>query len=554
MSLQRLNERMTGLRKERYGFWQHWRLLADYILPRRYRWLVTPNEASKGIPINQKILDSTASKAAQICAAGMKAGIVGSSTPWFKLRLVGNGNEDGGSPENIWLAECERRMLMVFSESNFYNAMGTVFMDLVVFGSAANIIYEDFEDIIRCHNPCLGEFYFANGPRGNVETFGREFTMTLGQLRDEFGEDKIPAEIRDRIKSNAGAVSDDILVAHLIEPNRSGSGAPKLFRYVESYWIPGKGNEESPLRVQGFHEWPVLCPRWDVNGYEAYGRSPGMDALGDIRQLQQETKRKAQAIDKMVTPPMLADIQLRNQPASLLPGGVTYVAGLAQNVGMKPVYQVNPPVQELMMDIKEIQVRIRQIFFNDLFQMFQDLQAEPRSAAAVDARREEKLISLGPVLERFENEALDPAIDRLFGIMQRGKMLPPPPPGIGNGQHIRVAYVSMLAEAQRATATAGIERWAQFIGSLAGAVPQVLDIPDWDETTAEYATILGVAPKLIQTAKQVQAKRDAKQKQMQQQQVADQSMAAVQGAHTLSQTDVGGGQNALAAMLGGGGQ
>ena len=53
-----------------------------------------------------------------------------------------------------------------------------------------------------------------------------------------------------------------------------------------------------------------------------------MDALGDIKQLQLEQKRKAQAIDKNVNPPMIADPSMKNEPASLLPGAVTSMAGL----------------------------------------------------------------------------------------------------------------------------------------------------------------------------------------------------------------------------------
>jgi hypothetical protein len=153
---------------------------------------------------------------------------------------------------------------------------------------------------------------------------------------------------------------------------------------------------------------------------------------------------------------------------------------------MKPIYTVMPPVQELMQDIKEIQERIKVIFFNDLFMMFQNLQAEPRSAAAVDARREEKLVMLGPVLERFENEALDPAIDRIFGIMLRGGLLPPPPPEL-HGTFVKVQYVSMLAEAQRATGTAAIERVLATAGNLAGVDPTAMDVVDVQECLQEYA-------------------------------------------------------------------
>src|SRR6185436_17108400 len=148
------------------------------------------------------------------------------------------------------------------------------------------------------------------------------------------------------------------------------AGVAQTFPFREAYWEVGSPQDQM-LRSRGFRDWPVMAPRWDVQGNDPYGRSPGMDALGDIKQLQQETIRKAQAIDKMVNPPMLADVSMKNQPASLLPGGVTYVPGLDKTSGMRPTYQVNPPLREMMEDIGQVQLRIKNTFYNDLFMMFQ---------------------------------------------------------------------------------------------------------------------------------------------------------------------------------------
>src|SRR6185369_16659004 len=199
------------------------------------------------------------------------------------------------------------------------------------------------------------------------------------------------------------------------------------------------------LRARGFHDWPVMAPRWDVQSNDPYGRSPGMDALGDIKQLQQETRRKAQAIDKMVNPPLLADVQLKNQPMSLLPGGVTYVSGLGRDrEGARPIYTIMPPIAEMMQDIREVQQRIKITFHNDLFTGITDLQTV-RTATEIDARREENLVLLGPVLERILGEGLGKAIDRAWGIMWRGRLFPTPPQALaGQPTHIQVDYVSML--------------------------------------------------------------------------------------------------------------
>jgi len=74
---------------------------------------------------------------------------------------------------------------------------------------------------------------------------------------------------------------------------------------------------------------------------------------------------------------------------------------------------------------------------------------------------------------------------------------------------------------------------------------------DWDEMIDEYADMLGVSPKIIMATQKVMQIRNQRNQQMQQQQMLQNSMAAAQGAETLSNTDVGCGQNALQRMIGG---
>jgi hypothetical protein len=61
---------------------------------------------------------------------------------------------------------------------------------------------------------------------------------------------------------------------------------------------------DKPLRESGYKRFNVLAPRWDVAGGDIYGNSPGMEALGDVKQLQQEQLRKSQGIDYMSNPPL----------------------------------------------------------------------------------------------------------------------------------------------------------------------------------------------------------------------------------------------------------
>lgn len=542
-----LCQTMAGLEKDRLPFWNLWRELADFFLPKRYVWLQSDKERRVRNAKNPHILDGTGTAAARILAAGMMNGITSPSRPWFSLRVPGF-TEDPNGQAKLWCDEVARRMMQVMAETNYYNAMAVLYLDLVVFGSAAMLIYEDDDNVFRCYNPALGEFYLGQDFRLSVNTFGRQFTLTVHQVVTQFGEENCSERVRNAWKKGGAALREPVDLCHLIEPNNDGKGkVNRRFPVRETYWEKSK-SDGTVLAQRGFNEMPGIFPRWELTANDSYGTSPAMDALPDVIQLQHETKRKAQGLDKMLNPPVLADVQLRNQPTSMLPNGVTYVAGM-NNIGVRPVYQVQFPIDAVTLDIQQVQERIRETFHNPLFTMFSQLDTV-RSATEIDARREEKLVLLGSVLERFENEGLDPSINRIFSIMQRMQLLPPPPPEI-EGRPLEIQYVSVLSTAQRAVSAIPVERWVGLIGNLAAVEPGVLNLPKWDEMLRNYGEAIGVEARDMNSREEVAMLRQQEQERLQAQEAMVQGDALVQGAETLSKTDVGGGANALQMLMGG---
>jgi hypothetical protein len=555
-----LNSRMVSLDQKRLSWMDHWRQLAEYILPRRYIWLVTPNKTNKGSMLNQRILNSTGTTAARDCASGIMSGVSSPSRPWFRLSSsVPDLNEDQEVQD--WCAEVTLRMMRVMAGSGYYTAKATQYLDLVVFGTAPLIIYDDDESLIRCFNPAAGEYYVAVGPNFTPNTLYREFIMTVKQVVDEFGLENCSPTIKsiyDRGQIAAmGSWDTEVVIRHAIEPNPNyredddaadSYGLPNFFEYRECYW--DADDSERPLRVAGFRSQPFSCPRWDTVENDAYGRSPAMDALGDIKQLQFEEMRKAEGIDKMTRPPMIADASMRNEPASLLPGAITYVPRIDGGVGFKPAFMTQIPLAELKDDIAKVEARIRSVLFNDLFLMISQLDTV-RSATEIDARREEKLIMLGPVLDRNQQEGLTPDVNRIFQIMARKGYLPPMPEVL-KGPALKVEFISPLADLQRASAATGIERLWGFTGSIGSARPDAIDNLDADASVKEMASLLRVPPKIL-TAKRIKDQMRADRNAQAQQQASLQVGAeAVNAGKVLSETDIGGGQNAMAAMLNGG--
>lgn len=542
--------------------------VARFLLPRRYVWTTTTGytgiSSAGGLAVanmpaataarsrQSVILDPTATIAARTLANGWMNGCTSPARPWFGVRTPDFGDEleSYPKPHQVWLEEVARRMHIVFGESNFYTAMSMLYLELVGFGTGVVLVYEDFDEIIRCYNSPMGEYRLIQDNRKMVMGVGRCFPMTVGQVVKEFGLENVSANVRDAWKAGQHRHMDSLLISHLIEENTQGTAGEisRKFKFREFYWETQNSEPTVCLRIGGFSEKPFMAPRWDLLSNDTYGTSPSMDALPEIKQLQLETKQKGQAVDKLIKPPIVADAMLRSNPMSLLPGGVTYVPSSSQ-VGAKPLYTVNPPLQAMTEDIREIQIRIKQIYFNDLFRNISSLDTV-RSAAEIYERKSEDLLQLGAIYSRFENEALNPAILRVFGIMRRKNLLPEPPPGLDVGS-IKIHYTSLFAEAQRAATTGSIERWMQVIGQMGAAVPEVLRIPDYNALLRVYARRLSVPAVVLRSPEEVQAELAQEKQLVQAQQGALVGNELTQAARNLSQTDVGGGQTALAAMLGG---
>jgi hypothetical protein len=121
---------------------------------------------------------------------------------------------------------------------------------------------------------------------------------------------------------------------------------------------------------------------------------------------------------------------------------------------------------------------------------------QPRNQFEIAERKEEKLLALGPVLENIYNGQLEPVIDRTYAILNRLNRLPPPPAEL-RGQNLKIEYISILAQAQKAVATGAVERGVAFAGQLAAVKPDVLDKIDADEAVDVYFDYLGVPPSIV---------------------------------------------------------
>ena len=525
LTVELLNKRWGMLKTERASWISHWQDITSYLLPRSGRYFVTDH--NKGWKRNNAIYDSTGTKALRVLAAGMMSGMTSPSRPWFRL-AVANRNLMELQPVKQWLAESTEMINDVFAKSNTYRVLHAMYEELGAFGTAAALIAEDYENIIHLHHMTVGEFAIATDWKGDVCTLYREFEKTVAEVVNEFGIENVSGPVKSAYER--GDLDRWITIRHAIEPRDNRDATKKDSKnmpWASYYWEGGNGDGKL-LRESGYKSFRVLAPRWSAQGGDIYGNSPGMDALGDIKQLQAQQFRKSQAIDFQANPPLQVPTSMKNREIETFPGGISYYDASAGTQGIKTAFEVNLNLQTLLLDIQDVRTRINGAFFADLFLMIAQ-QDGRMTATEVAARNEEKMLMLGPVVERLSNELLDPLVECTFQFLSDAGLLPMPPEEM-QGHDLNIEYTSILAQAQKAVAVNGIDRYVASMAGLAQFKPEVLDKFDADKWADIYSDKLGVDPELIMPQDKVDSIRNARAKQMA---IAQQQEAMRQGSQVI---------------------
>jgi hypothetical protein len=536
-----LHQRWQLLDTEYTSWKNHYREINENISPRTGRFFLTETGRGDAKRWND-IYDSSATTCLDTLSAGMMSGATSPARPWFRMAIP---DEDMMQSDGVklWLSDVTKRMLRVFNRSNTYRALHTIYEEIGAYGTGVSLLVDDFDTVLHHHSMTVGEYRLAQNYKGVVTTMYRQFQKTVVEVVAEFGLENCSRAVKNLY--DKGLLDAYVNICHAIEPrtDRDPRKSDNLNMEYRSVYFELNGDDKTKyLREGGMKRFRVLAPRWAVSGGDVYGTSPGMRALGDVKQLQHQQYAKAMAIDYQVDPAKVFPTSAKNSMIDTLPGGISFVDTSAPQ-GVKSAFEVHLNLQYLLEDIRDIRGRIDSVFYTDLFRMLANDQTGQMTATEVAQRQEEKLLLLGPVLERLHNELLSPMIDITFEAMLDADMIPPPPPEL-EGMDLQVEFVSMLAQAQRAIQTKSVDRFVMTLGQIATFKPNVLDKFDEDYWAETYADSLGVDPKLIVGDGKVALVRKQREAQQQAAQTAAVAESATKSVGNLAGADTSG-KNAL---------
>lgn len=555
----------------RSSFLSPWRSLGDNFVPYRARFTLA--DKNKGTRKTQSIIDNTPTDAVRTLRAGMMSGITSPARPWLRMTTPDPSMADMGDVK-VWLDKVTELMTSVFLKSNIYHVLPNIYGDAGVFATGAIIIEEDFEDVIRGYSVPVGTFSISSDKRGRINTFTREYRLSVHQMIEEFGRDFPGDEIHwdrfsDSVKTNyeRGFLEENYDIIHTIKPNNnwkpdSPLAKDKKFESVhyQKTTSTGSGSRQDStsinlndgvfLRQSGFELFPVLVLRWEKTGDDDWGTDcPGIMSIDDNRSLQHMHRMKGQALDQKVKPTMTGPSSLRGSNPSVIPGKIVYTDERTDQKGFRRAFDINFQIDELKEEIRDTQDRIKKAFYVNLFLMLENLDVKDVTATAINELKEEKLLALGPVLESVNEDLLDPLIDITYFMMERQGLIPPAPE-ILNGVDLKVEYISIMAQAQKAVGLGSLRAFTDFALSIAERTqnPSILNRVNFDGILKQAGEGYGINSEGLNSDEQVAAMAAAEAQAAQQQQQQEQLLNTSQAAKNLGDASIQG-DTALSAVI-----
>lgn len=509
--------RQEKMSTDRAVFDQHWREIAERILPRSDLFRTNRQPGDKH---TERVFDATANLALERFAAAMESMLTPRTQKWHRLRTGVPALDERQDVKEYLDAVTQILFAVRYApRANFASQANEAYMSLGAFGTGGVYIDEAVGGGIRYRSVHLSELYIAENFQGVIDTVYRRFQMTARQVMQrtkiagpsQWKLENIPARIKDTAEKFPEQLFEFI---HAVHPNTDMKYGRKDYKGMpfSSCYVSLDGRQI--VHEGGYRTMPYAVGRYVTSPKEIYGRSPAMTVLPDIKMLNEMSKTVIRAAHKIVDPPLLLQEDGALQAFDMRPSALNFGGVNEQGQQLVHPLQSNARV-DIGMDMMDQRRKvINDAFLVTLFQILVD--APQMTATEAMLRAQEKGALLAPTMGRQQSEFLGPMIEREIDILAKAGALPPMPETLMQmGGMVEIEYVSPLNRAQRSEDGVAILRTLESLAPLAQINPKVLDLFDPIETARELADINGVPAKIMRSPQELAQKEAAEAQEAQ---------------------------------------
>jgi hypothetical protein len=531
--------RNDALKSKRSTWDTVWQGIADYVMPRKSQITTTKTEGVEGY--TEEIYDSTAQRANTVLAAGQLSYLTPSNDRWMRYDAPEFIKEAGGYAAKAWYDKCTEIAMNKIAQSNFYLKIHELYLDRGGFGTALLHCEEGKRTALNFLTRDVGTFAISEDDEGIVDTVFCEYTMTARQMEQKFGRESLGKQVTEKLESGKSEDLDkEFVIIHAIFPRqdlRDGKEQTPMERDRKRMDGPNKPiasiyvckEDENILRNAGYDEMPSLVSRFLKWGKQPYGYSPSIEALSTVKQVN-HIEKAMDALAELAAFPRFLFPEGLDGEVDLRAGGVTTFD--PNNPNAVPKEWMTSGRYDVGKDRVEVKRQmIREAYHNDLFRMFADLDKQITAYEAMQ-RAAEKLVQFSPTFARMQTELFNPLLQRVFGILFRAGMFPPPPREVfvptETGFALampEVVYTSRIALAIKALQNRAFLEFVSIIQPLLALDPSVADNFDMDKIAQGIAENVALPMEWQRSEED----RDAIRQQRAEQQAQMQQIAAAQG-------------------------
>lgn len=505
------HQTLQGLRQPHEALWRD---CFDYTHPHRGIGFQDESEDATSIQMRKaRITDPTGTDAARICAAMIHSGMTPANSRWFSLSV-----DDADDEAQRWLDKSAELLWENIHMGNFDAAGFDAMQDGVDAGWFVLYVDEAKEGGLHFESWPLHQVYCAASESGGlIDVVHRRYKLTAQQTVNEFGVDAVSEAVRKLADEKPSELVD---IVHIIEPRPATVANGKLSRHLPfaSLHIEVKGARV--LRESGYHEMPVMVPRWSLIAGSVYATGLVSDALPSIKRLNEIVRMQMAAGDLATAGMWIAQDDGVLNPRTVKVGPRKVIVANSVD-SMKPL---------LTGSDFNISIEFVNSFRSIIRKMLLADQLQPQDGPQMTAYEVHVRVNLirqllGPTFGRFQSEYLSPLISRCFGLAYRAGIFLPPPESL-QGRSFSVKYISPLARAQKLEEVTAIQQYVAATIQAGQVLPEIMDNCDFDLANRKGAEGLGVPAEIVRT----QQDRDALRKQRieaQQRQAEQQQMAAL---------------------------
>jgi len=302
---------------------------------------------------------------------------------------------------------------------------------------------------------------------------------------------------------------------------------------VQSVWIARDAGDEI-IEHGGYRVFPVAIGRFYAADDSAYGYSPAMESLADVRMLQQMERTNIRGAQKQVDPPILTFDDGALEAFDLRAGSINYGYLDSQGNPMARPLEFGKNVPLGLEYANQKREAVNLAFYVTLFQVLVD---NPQmTATEVLQRAQEKGVLLGPTMGRVQSEQLGALITREIDILAHAGVLPDPPEElIEAGIEIEVEYDSPLNQAMKADDGAAVLRWAEACTPFIQADPSAAQVMNTQNIVRGLADTFGVKHDFVRSEEDMAAIEAQQAEAAQMQQMLAAAPIAASAAKDLTQ-------------------